>query len=198
VNRSLTAGLIALALLPGLAACGAGFEAQTLDVQADNAAGEVNGVIARAIVIVKGKNSPTGALAGTLINRGDKPDTLTTITLTDHSPGAQSVTISPNLILNPGQLVPLGVGEFKPITIPDARSIKVGNFTDVVLTFKEAGVLRLQVETKDRTFFYSDVIPEGAPTDQAKEKIKTTATPKATPAKPETPAAKQSPATDAE
>jgi len=174
VNRTLPAAALVLALVPGLAACGAGFDAETQFVEADNANGRVNDVLARAMVLVKGKQAPSAALAGTIINRSSKSDVLTTVTLTDVNPGATTVTVSPNLPLAPGQLLPLGVGEFKPLTIPDARALKVGNFTNVVLTFKEAGQLKLQVETKDRTFFYEDVTPAGAaPAGQAKQKIET-------------------------
>ncbi|MGQ0464077.1 MAG: hypothetical protein ACT4QG_02035 [Sporichthyaceae bacterium] len=176
MNRTLTAAALVLALVPGLAACGAGFEAETRLVKADNANDEINGILARNMVIVKGKQAPSAALAGTIINRSNKPDVLTTVTFTDVNPGATTISLSPNIQLQPGQLLPLGVGEFKPITIPDARAIKVGNFTNVVLTFKEAGQLRLQVETKDRTFFYEDITPEGAaPAGQAKQKIDTKA-----------------------
>lgn len=175
--------MFALATLPGLAGCGAGFEAETQFVKPDNANGEVNGVLARALVLVKGKQASSAALAGTLINRSGKADVLTTVNLTDATPGATGLSISPNLALAPGQLVPLGVGQFKPITIPDARALKVGNFTNVVLVFKEAGPLRLQLETVDRTFFFEDVTPEGnAPAGQAKQKIETK--PVVKPAKP--------------
>lgn len=184
MNRTLPAAALLLALVPGLAACGAGFEAATQKVHADNANGRVNDVIVRAMVIVKGKQAPSAALAGTVINRSSKPDVLTTVTFTDVNPGAATVTLTPNIPLAPGQLLPLGVGTFAPITIPDARAIKVGNFTDVVLTFKEAGQLKLQVETKDRTFFYEDVTPAGnAPSGQAKQKITTKAPAAKDPAK---------------
>lgn len=174
VNRSLTAGLFALAALPGLVGCGAGFEAETQLVRPDNANGEVNGVLARALVLVKGKQASSAALAGTLINRSGRADVLSTVTLSDATAGATTVSVSPNLALAAGQLVPLGVGQFKPITIADARTLKVGNFTNVVLTFKEAGPLRLQLETVDRTLFFEDVTPEGnVPAGQAKQKIET-------------------------
>ncbi|MGQ0844734.1 MAG: hypothetical protein ACT4QF_11410 [Sporichthyaceae bacterium] len=192
MNRSLVAGILSLALLPGLAACGAGFDAETQFVEADNANAEVNGIVARAIVLVKGKQASSAALAGTLINRSDKNDVLTTVALTDANPGATTITLTPNTPLAAGQLLPLGTGTFKPITVPDARTIKVGNYVNVVMTFREAGPLRLQVVTEDRTNYYEDVTPEGAtaPTGQAKQKIETVKTTpaKATPAKTEAPA----------
>ncbi len=182
MNRSFAAGLFALVLLPGLSACGAGFEAETQLVAGDNGNGEVNGVLARAMVLVKGKQSPAAALAGSLINRSNKADVLTTVTLTDHTPGSAPVTISPNLPLAAGALIPLGTGDFKPLSIPNAQALKVGNFADLVLTFREAGPLRLQVETKDRTYYYEDVTPEGAaPPELAKETSKATVKPGVTP-----------------
>lgn len=174
MNRKLAGGLLAGLLLPGLTACGAGFEAETRLVQADNTGGATNGLLARAIVVVKGKQALSAALAGTLINRSNRADVLSVVTLTDRTPGAPTITVNPNITLEPGQLLPMGVGEFPPITIPDARSLKVGNFVDVVLQFRDAGALHLQVATADRILFYSEVIPRSSGlTEAAKQKITT-------------------------
>ena len=63
-----------------------------------------------------------------------------------------------------------------------------------MLTFREAGPLKLQVETKDRTFYYEDVTPEGAaPPEQAKETTKATTKPGVTPKPAATPKATATP-----
>jgi len=146
-------------LIPALAGCGAGFGSAVDKVVANNAAGEVNGVLARAIVIVKGRQATAAALAGTLINRSRQDDVLQTIMLTDEAPGSATITVTPDLPLAAGQLLPLGIEAHQPITVPDARSIIVGDFVRVVMHFRQAGDLHLEVAAADRTYFYSDVIP---------------------------------------
>jgi len=173
-NRAVTAALLIAVALP-LSAC-QGFTPQVDDVQADNAAGQAHDVLARAIVLVKGKAAPAAALAGTLINAGDRKDQLQTITLTDAAPGSPTVTLTPNLNLDPGQLVNLGVGDSPPITVPDASSIKVGDFVNVVLHFRSAGDIALQVACVDRTYYYSDVLPTTSATPATQGDTATKAT----------------------
>jgi hypothetical protein len=160
--------LIAVAL-PTLSACGAGFNSAVDKVEAPNAAGSANGILARAVVLVKGREASSAALAGTLINRSSHNDVLTMVSLTDDAPGSPLVTLSPNIPLAAGQLLPLGAGNHQPLTVPDARGIVVGDFVDVVLHFRDAGDLRLQVAAADRDRFYSELVPAGptAPPAQA-------------------------------
>jgi hypothetical protein len=98
-----------------------------------------------------------------LINAGDKTDQLQTITLTDTAPGSPTLTLTPNLNLDPGQLISLGVGDSPPITVPDASSLRTGDFVAVVLHFRSAGDISLTVACVDRTSYYSDVLPTTTP-----------------------------------
>jgi hypothetical protein len=174
-NRAVIAALsIAVAL--SLSACGQGFSPQVNDVRADNASGQAHNVLARAIVLVKGQAAPAAALAGTLINAGDRKDQLQTITLTDTAAGSPTITLTPNLNLDPGQLVNLGVGDSPPITVPDASSIRVGDFVNVVLHFRTAGDIALQVACMDRTYYYSDVLPTTSPSPATQGDTPTKAT----------------------
>lgn len=160
---------LAAVALPSLSACGAGFNSAVDKIEAPNAAGNVNGILARAVVLVKGREASSAALAGTLINRSSHNDVLTMVSLTDFAPGSPLVTLSPNIPLAAGQLLPLGAENHQPLTIPDARGIVVGDFVDVVLHFRDAGDLRLQVAAADRDRFYSELVPAGptAPPAQA-------------------------------
>jgi hypothetical protein len=154
--------------LPTLSGCGAGFNSAVDEIVPDNAAGQVNGILARALVLVKGQGAPSAALAGTLINRSNHDDVLTTITLTDDAAGSQSVSLAPNIALAAGQVLPLGAEQRPPITVPDARAINIGDFVNVVLHFQSAGDLRLQVAAAERKYFYADEVPTApnAPTTQ--------------------------------
>jgi outer membrane biosynthesis protein TonB len=118
---------------------------------------------------VKGREASSAALAGTLINRSTHNDVLTMVSLTDDAPGSPLVTLSPNISLAAGQLLPLGAENHQPLTVPDARGIVVGDFVDVVLHFRDAGDLHLQVAAADRDRFYSELVPAGptAPPAQA-------------------------------
>jgi len=162
-HRALTSAVLIAILLP-LGGCGSGFSSQVDDVQADNAAGQVHGLLARAIVLVKGQAATSAAIAGTLINSSNRSDQLQTISLTDTAPGSPTVTLTPNLNLKPGQVISLGVGSTPPITVPDATALRLGDFINVVLHFRNAGDMALQVACVDRTNYYSDVLPVATPT----------------------------------
>jgi hypothetical protein len=176
-HRARTSAALIAILLP-LAGCGDGFRAQVDDVQADNAAGQTHGVLARAIVLVKGEAATAAAIAGTLINSSNRTDQLQTISLTDTAPGSPTVTLNPNLNLKPGQVITLGVDDSPPITVPDATALRLGDFVNVVLHFRNAGDMRLQVACVDRTDFYSDVLPITTPSPTPSVTPSATATPR--------------------
>jgi hypothetical protein len=163
--------LIALALiastLPALSACGAGFDASVNEVTGQNSDSNLNGILARDIVIVKAPQAPTAALAGTLINSGHRADVLQTVSFTDDAPGSPTLTISPNLNLAPGQLQPLGAGNTAPISIPNAQGITVGDFVYVNLHFAQAGDMHMQVAVADRTFYFANIGGTATPTAAA-------------------------------
>jgi hypothetical protein len=161
-NRAVPAAVLIAATL-ALSGCGEGFSAQVDDIRADNAAGQAHDVLARAIVLVKGQAAASAAMAGTLINAGNRSDVLQTITLTDTAPGSTPITLSPNLTLQAGQLLSLGNGDSPPITVPGASALRVGDFINVVLHFRSAGDIPLQVACVDRTYQYSDVLPTTTP-----------------------------------
>jgi copper(I)-binding protein len=160
--RAVPAAVLIAATLV-LSGCGEGFSAQVDDIRADNAAGQAHDVLARAIVLVKGQAATAAAMAGTLINAGNRSDQLQTITLTDTAPGSTPITLTPNLTLEPGQLISLGNGNTPPITVPGASALRVGDFIDVVLHFRNAGDIPLQVACVDRTNYFSDVLPTTTP-----------------------------------
>jgi hypothetical protein len=154
---------------PTLAACGAGFTTDVDEVRAENAAADLGGILARDIVVVKAPQATSAALAGTLINRGQHDDTLQTIAITDDAPGSATITITPNLAIAAGQLVPLGAESHQPLTITDAHGINVGDFLEVVMHFAQAGDMRMQVATADRAFYFSSIGPAPASTAAATE-----------------------------
>jgi hypothetical protein len=163
----LIATALTACLVPALAACGAGFHPEVDDVTGQNAAANVGGILARDIVVVKAPQAPAAALAGTLINNGSQNDTLQTVSFTDDAPGSQTVTITPNLAIAAGQLLPLGAEGDQPITIPNAAAITVGDFVGVVLNFAQAGDMHMQVAAADREFYFSSIGPAPTPAGAA-------------------------------
>lgn len=161
-KRVATAALV-LAAVPGLSACAAGFTAATDKVTADNAAGETGELLVRNLVLVKAPKASPAALAGTLINQGTADDVLERIELTEQTTGARTITVSPNLTLKPDGIVRWGTAGSAPLTVTDAGSLRVGNFAEVVLRFRTAGEIRLQVPIVPNTGFYSDIAPSTPP-----------------------------------
>lgn len=169
------AALLALALTTGLSACGggSGFDAATRLIEPDNASGETRTetVLARAIVLVKSANAPAAALAGTIINRGDKADTLDSI-LIEPARGAQPLTLKPNLALNPGQVLALGTEAAAPLTIADGGALKVGHFALVTMRFRTSGDIKMEVPVEVRDGYYSSIVPAtGQTATQAERKL---------------------------
>lgn len=158
----LRAVVIAAAVLatPGLSACGAGFSAGTDEVEAGNANGEAGGVLARSLVLVKSPQAAPAALAGTLINNGNRADLLERIELTENTAGARTISLTPTLTLAPGAVVPFGSQNKPPLTIPDASGLRVGNFATVVLRFRDAGDIRLSVPIEPRDKEFAEIVPE--------------------------------------
>jgi hypothetical protein len=171
-RRAAAAAAIVLASVSGLSACG--FNAATDKIQADNAQGStpMGSVIARNLVLVKSPNAIAAALAGSLINKGTSPDTLETVTLTpDAEPGAQPVVLHPNLTLAPKSVVQWGTVGHDPLTVPNAQNLKLGHFVDLLLHFKTAGDVKVQIETHKREGFYADVLPTVGQNEQADRRL---------------------------
>ena len=173
-RRAAAATVLVLAVT-GLSACtpseDTGFDFATDKVKADNAAGRTasGGILASALVLVKSKDAVAAALAGSLLNRGETADTLESVVLTPvGNAAASAITVTPNLVLQPGVVYPLGTPGNAPITVPNAQALKLGHFVDVRLHFRTGGDIKVQVETHKREGFYSEVLPEvSTPATQA-------------------------------
>ncbi|GAA3301844.1 hypothetical protein GCM10020295_46040 [Streptomyces cinereospinus] len=80
--------------IASLAACGAGNQAQTLEIRPDNAATSVGDIkIQNAVVITQADPEATGpaVVSATVFNAGDRPQTIESISLD----GARTVELSP-------------------------------------------------------------------------------------------------------
>ncbi|MCX5200383.1 copper chaperone PCu(A)C [Streptomyces sp. NBC_00237] len=166
MSRSLRRGTLAATALAfsivTLAACGAGNDAQTLQVKPDNAAISVdNGKIKiqNAIVITQPREEAKGhavgegpaVVAATVFNNGDKPQTLDSVKLGDSSAtvkltpakddkgGKGTITVPAG-----GSVIIGGKGNASAVVENGREAAKNGNAQPVTFSFSETGDVTLR------------------------------------------------------
>ncbi|MCS0638764.1 DUF461 domain-containing protein [Streptomyces sp. LP05-1] len=177
MSRSLRRGTIAATAIvisiASLSACGAGNDAQTLQIRPDNAATTVGHIkIQNATVITQGQPGTEGpaVVSARLFNDGAKDQTLEGVEL----PGADApVKLSPAQGSGPvtvpahGSLM-LG-GENNPSAVienPNEAAVN-GDVREVVFKLSETGDVKLQAFVVPASGYYQDFGPTGAPSAPA-------------------------------
>ncbi|MEU4359026.1 DUF461 domain-containing protein [Streptomyces virginiae] len=191
MSRSLRRGALAATAvvfsIASLAACGAGNDAQTLQIKPDNAAATKGDIeIQNALVITQGEKDKKGpaVVSATVFNNGTKPQTLDGITLAD---GKGKVALKPaggsGRITVPagGSVVLGGQGNASAVIENGSEAAKNGDVQKVVFQLSSTGGVELQAFVVPATGMYAGFGPSAAPS----------ATPGGTPAA--TPAAGASP-----
>lgn len=153
MSSSLRRGALAAAALAfsiaTLAACAAGNNAQTLQVQPDNAATSVGDIkVQNAIVVTQPDRKATGpiAISATLFNSSDRDQTLESITV----PGDGTAEIKPakgsgKVIVPAGGSVVLGgEGNASAVVSEAGDAVQDGNAQEVTFTFSETGDVSLR------------------------------------------------------
>ncbi|MFM9368104.1 DUF461 domain-containing protein [Streptomyces sp. Da 82-17] len=182
MSRSLRRGAIAATALgfsvATLAACGAGNNAQTLGVRPDNAATAVGDIkIQNAVVITQPDLKSTGpaAVAATVFNNGQKPQTLESIKVEGTNKvaelkpakGAGKLTIPAG-----GSLVIGGEGN-AAASLPSSReAVLDGNAQQITFSFSETGDVKMKTFVVPATSYFKkwgpEEVPAAKPTDGAK------------------------------
>ncbi|MEG8279230.1 DUF461 domain-containing protein [Streptomyces sp. AHA2] len=152
MSSSLRRGALAAAAIAfsiaSLAACGAGNNAQTLEIQPDNAATSVGDIrIQNAVVITQPDLESTGpaAIAATFFNEGSTTQTLESITL----PGTgKSAELKPakggSLSIPPGGSLIVGGKDNATAILPSSReAVQDGNAQKITFTFSKTGEVSL-------------------------------------------------------
>ena len=154
MSRSLRRGALAAAAIAfsiaSLAACGAGNDAQTLEIKPDNAATTVGDIkIQNAIVITQPETDAEGpaVIAATVFNNGTKRQTLDAITL----PGSD-VTVQlhaaegagPVAVPAGGSVVLGGKGNASAVIENGREAAQDGNVQAVIFKFSETGDVALR------------------------------------------------------
>ncbi|WP_030243125.1 MULTISPECIES: hypothetical protein [unclassified Streptomyces] len=209
MSSSLRRGALAAATIAfsiaSLAACGAGNNAQTLEIKPDNAATSVGDIkIQNAIVITQPDLESTGpaAISATFFNSGSTAETLESITL----PGTgKKAELKPakggSLSIPAGGSLILGGKDNATATLPSSReAVQDGNAQKVTFTFSKTGDVSLRAFVVPAKHYFEEwgptevpaapgASPSGSPAEGASE------SPAGSPAAGETPGGHESPAT---
>ncbi|WP_030419516.1 DUF461 domain-containing protein [Streptomyces sp. SCSIO 75703] len=185
MSSSLRRGALAAAAIAfsiaSLAACGAGHNAQSLQIQPDHAATAVGDIkIQNAVVITQPDLQSTGpaVVAATLFNEGRTDQTLESITLpgTGKTAELKPAKGSGGLVVPAGGSLIIGGKDNAAAVLPSSReSVQDGNAQKVTFTFSKTGDVNLQAFVVPAESFFSDWGPSetpaapGAPADAATE-----------------------------
>ncbi|MFD7030190.1 DUF461 domain-containing protein [Streptomyces sp. NPDC059917] len=173
MSRSLRRGALAATALAfsiaSLAACGAGKDAQTLEIKPDNAfvtKGDIK--VQNALVITQGAKDGKGpaAVSATVFNSGDAPQTIDAVTLAGatgkvtlkDATGAAKVTVPAH-----GSVVLGGKGNASAVVEGGRQAVKDGDAQKVVFQLSKAGDVELAAYVVPATGFYAGFGPTEAP-----------------------------------
>ncbi|WP_309060770.1 DUF461 domain-containing protein [Streptomyces sp.] len=172
MSSSLRRGALAAAAIAfsiaSLSACGAGNNAQTLQIQPDNASTTVGDIkVQNAAIVTQPDRESTGpaVVTATLFNEGRTDQTLESITL----PGTgKSIELTPaeggSLTVPAGGSLILGGEGNASAVLPSSReAVQDGNAQKVTFTFSETGDVSLRALVFPAEHFFSSWGPAEAP-----------------------------------
>ncbi|MER5730972.1 DUF461 domain-containing protein [Streptomyces sp. NPDC002138] len=173
MSRSLRRGALAASALAfsiaSLAACGAGNDAQTLEIKPDNAAVTKGAIkVQNALVITQGAKDGKGpaVVSATVFNTGATPQTIDAVTLAGakgkvtlkDSTGAAKVTVPAH-----GSVVLGGKGNASAVIEGGRQAVKDGDAQKVVFQLSETGDVELGAFVVPATGYYAGYGPTEAP-----------------------------------
>ncbi|MFG2977864.1 DUF461 domain-containing protein [Streptomyces sp. NPDC048331] len=173
MSRSLRRGALAATAvvfsIASLAACGAGNDAQTLQIKPDNAAATKGDIeVQNALVITQGQKGEKGpaVVSATLFNNGTEAETLDAITL----PGGKGkVSLKPaggsGKVTVPalGYVVIGGKGNASAVIEDGSLAARDGEVQDVVFQLSSTGGVELQAFVVPNTGAFAPFGPTAAP-----------------------------------
>ncbi|MER6112343.1 copper chaperone PCu(A)C [Streptomyces hirsutus] len=178
MSSSLRRGAIAAAAIAfsiaSLSACAAGNNAQTLQIQPDNAATTVGDIkVQNAIVITQPDLESTGpaVVSATLFNEGRTDQTLESVTLPGTGKTAELTPAEGGSLTVPagGRLILGGKGNASAVLPSSRESVQDGNAQPVTFTFSETGDVSLRAFVYPAESFFTDWGPSNIPTEPAAE-----------------------------
>ncbi|MFI2633913.1 DUF461 domain-containing protein [Streptomyces collinus] len=172
MSSSLRRGALAAAVtafsIASLAACGAGSNAQTLEIKPDNAATSVGDIkIQNAVVITQPDLESTGpaAISATFFNSGRTAETLESITLPGTGKTAQlKPAKGGSLSIPPGGSLILGGQNNATAMLPSSReAVQDGNAQKVTFTFSKTGAVSLRAFVVPAEHYFKEWGPTEVP-----------------------------------
>ncbi|CAM5536280.1 DUF461 domain-containing protein [Streptomyces fumanus] len=165
---ALAAAAIAFSLLP-LTACGAGNNAQTLEIKPDNAATTVGDIkVQNAIVITQPDLESTGpaAISATVFNGGRSAQTLESIRVDGTGKTAElKPAKGKDLTIPAGGSLILGGKDNASATLPSSReAVRDGNAQKITFTFSKTGDVSLKAFVVPAEHYFTEWGPSEAPT----------------------------------
>jgi hypothetical protein len=187
VSSSLRRGALAAAAiafsLASLAACGAGNNAQTLEVKPDNAATSVGDIkIQNVLVITQPDTTSTGpaVVSATVFNNGTTPQTLDSVKI--GGDGVAQITPAKGggklTIPAGGHVILGGEGNASAALTNPGAAVKDGNAQPITFTFSKTGDVKLRAFVVPAESYFSKWGPTNIPAAPG-----ATATGSATPSK---------------
>ncbi|MFF0290085.1 DUF461 domain-containing protein [Streptomyces sp. NPDC005262] len=196
MSRSLRRGALAAAAIVisigALSACGAGNDAQTLEIKPDNAATTLGDIrIQNANVITQPEHGAEGpaVIAATVFNNGTKRQTLDAITLPGSDVSVQLHAAEgggPVVVPAGGWVVLGGKGNASAVIENSREAAQNGNVQAVVFKFSETGDVPLGAFVVPATSFFKGFGPSSLPSAPAQTP---SASPSASPSESGTPGA---------
>ncbi|MFF3503591.1 DUF461 domain-containing protein [Streptomyces sp. NPDC003247] len=174
MSSSLRRGALAASALAfsiaTLAACGAGNDAQTLEIKPDNAATTVGDIkLQNVVVITQPDPESTGpaAVSATVFNNSDAAQTLESITVEGVD---EPVEIKPakgdgELTVPAGGSVVIGGADNASAVLPGgSEAVQDGNAQKVTFTFSETGAVSLRAFVVPAESYFTEWGPSEVPT----------------------------------
>ncbi|MFF1278750.1 DUF461 domain-containing protein [Streptomyces marokkonensis] len=172
MSSSLRRGALAAAAIAfsiaSLSACAAGNNAQTLQIQPDNAATTVGDIkVQNAIVVTQPDLESTGpaVVAATLFNEGSTDQTLESVTLPGTGKTAELSPAEGGSLTVPagGSLVLGGEGNASAVLPSSREAVRDGNAQQVTFTFSETGDVNLRAIVYPAESFFEGWGPSEVP-----------------------------------
>ncbi|MFD5265272.1 DUF461 domain-containing protein [Streptomyces sp. NPDC058335] len=177
MSSSLRRGALAASALvfsiATLAACGAGNDAQTLEIKPDNAATSVGDIkLQNVVVITQPDPESTGpaAIAATVFNNGSEPQTLDSITV-DGVDGPAEIKPAKGggkLTVPAGGSVVIGGKNNATASLSSSgEAMQDGNAQKVTFTFSETGEISLRAFVVPAEHYFAEWGPTDVPSASA-------------------------------
>jgi hypothetical protein len=165
---ALAAAAIAFSLLP-LTACGAGNNAQTLEIKPDNAATTVGDIkIQNAVVITQPDLESTGpaAISATVFNGGSSAQTLESIRVDGTGKTAElKPAKGKDLTVPAGGSLIIGGKDNAAATLPSSReAVQDGDAQKITFTFSKTGDVSLKAFVVPAEHYFAEWGPSQVPT----------------------------------